>query len=85
MREQERATDDQMFNIKHKEREMIDGKPKEQQAYPCLFDLTDSCPVRKHYKLAPEHLQPFCLICPLRQVQLAVERHKIMHSKVDKN
>ena len=42
--------------------------------YPCLFELTDNCPVRKQYKLAPESIQPFCLVCPLRI--LKIEREK---------
>jgi hypothetical protein len=50
-------------------------EPKEDTPkYPCLFDLTDSCPVRRQYKLAPESLQPFCLVCPLRILE--IERTK---------
>jgi len=34
--------------------------------YPCVFDLTKDCPVKKAYKLRPESLVLFCKECPIR-------------------
>jgi len=33
--------------------------------YPCVFNLTNHCPIRDHYKLRPESLVLFCSTCPI--------------------
>jgi hypothetical protein len=38
----------------------------ESKKYPCVFSLTDDCPVKKEFKLKPENLSPWCEICPIR-------------------
>lgn len=49
--------------------------PTPGEKYPCLFSLTEDCPVRRQYKLKPENLVAFCHICPvLKKVILEIER-----------
>lgn len=43
----------------------VKGKAKVSK-YPCLFDFTENCPIRKHVKLKPESLVDFCEICYIR-------------------
>ena len=34
--------------------------------YPCIFRLTEDCPVRSFWKLQPESLVRFCELCIIR-------------------
>jgi hypothetical protein len=45
----------------------------EDKKYPCVFKLTDDCPVKNAFKLKPENLRPWCEICP----KLHEEKKKI--------
>lgn len=40
-------------------------KDSDDRIYPCVYGLTDNCPVRKLYKLKPESLEKFCANCPI--------------------
>lgn len=42
-----------------------DNENHEQKKYPCVFDLSDDCPIRRNFKLVPESLVRFCRICPI--------------------
>jgi hypothetical protein len=42
----------------------------ESKKYPCVFELTDDCPVKKEFKLKPENLRPWCEICPIRHQEI---------------
>ena len=42
----------------------------EPKKYPCVFGLTDDCPVKKEFKLKPENLKPWCKICPVRHQEI---------------
>jgi len=35
------------------------------EKYPCVYRLTDDCPVKKEYILKPESLVKFCAECPI--------------------
>lgn len=43
-------------------------KPRTQE-YPCIWGY-GNCPIRKQYKLKPESLNLYCIICPLRIVDV---------------
>lgn len=47
----------------------IDRKA-ENKKYPCIFKLTDDCPVKAEFKLQPENLRPWCEICPIRHEEI---------------
>jgi hypothetical protein len=42
----------------------------EPKKYPCVFKLTDDCPVKAEFKLKPENLRPWCEICPIRHQEI---------------
>lgn len=42
----------------------------ESKKYPCVFKLTDDCPVKAEFKLKPENLKPWCEICPIRHQEI---------------
>jgi len=42
----------------------------ESKKYPCVFKLTDDCPVKAEFKLKPENLRPWCEICPIRHQEI---------------
>jgi len=49
--------------------------------YPCIFNLTNHCPVRDHYKLRPESMALFCPTCPVMHKAKKEMEYEIMHGE----
>lgn len=57
-----------MKDTKNLKKNVLENAPK--NCYPCVFRLTDDCPVKAEFKLKPENLKPWCEICPVRHKEI---------------
>lgn len=59
---------------KEEEKTPLAPSDNNEKRYPCVFDLEEDCPVRRHFKLMPENLVKFCRVCPiLHEEKLEIE------------
>lgn len=52
--------------------------------YPCVFKLTEDCPVKAEFKLKPENLRPWCEICPIRHQEIKEVEAEVEADKDEK-
>lgn len=58
-----------MKNIENSKKN-VQQKVSDKNCYPCVFRLTEDCPVKAEFKLKPENLRPWCEICPTRHKEI---------------
>lgn len=55
-------------------------KEKKKKKYPCVYGLTDNCPVKHEYKLKPESLVEFCKKCHIlaehREIRIKLSKEE---------
>jgi len=59
-------------------------KDKEFKKYPCVYGLTDDCPVKHEYKLKPESLVEFCKKCHILSKHREIKIQLSRNGKLDK-